>query len=79
MCSNILVNDTHYYNNLTLSDAAPPPIPSDPNYWGFFIYLAGSTFPNHASVPLVRKDEFLRLILKLRPLQQWIVTLVDYP
>jgi hypothetical protein len=78
MCSAILMNDPGYFNNNTLNDAAPPPIASDPQYWAFFIYLGGQTFPSRATVPLARKDEFIRLLLKLRPTQHWLVTLVDY-
>lgn len=77
-CNNFLNNDPHYLVNKDLTQRAPPPIPSDPNTWPYFMYVGGQTFPNYAVVDVVRRDEFQRLLLKLRPTHLWIVTLVDY-
>lgn len=77
-CDRFLANDPHYIVNLDLTPRAPPPIPSDPNAWPFFFYLGAETFPDHVSVPASRRGEFERLVQKLKPSQQWVVTLVDY-
>jgi hypothetical protein len=77
-CNNVLVNDPLYLVNKDLTERAPPPIPDDSAFWPFFWYVGAETFPNHAEIPLARKAEFHRLLLKLGPAHQWIVTLVDY-
>lgn len=77
-CDAFLANDPRYIVNKDLTPRAPPVIPSDPAYWPFFIYIGAATFPDHAEIPLSRREEFERLVLKLRPTQQWIVTLVDF-
>jgi hypothetical protein len=83
-CNNILNNDPHYIVNKDLTERAPPPIP-DPispelvhPAWRHFWYVGGETFPDIALVPLSRKAEFQRLLLKVKPAQTWIVTLVEY-
>ncbi len=77
-CDAFLANDPHYIVNKDLTPRAPPPVPADSATWPFFIYIGAETFPDHASLPEARRDEFERLILKLRPSQNWIVTLIDY-
>jgi len=77
-CNNFLQNDPNYLVNLDLTPRAPPPIPSDSSLWPFFVYIGDELFPDHAAVPLARRAEFERLLLKLRPAHLWIVTLVDY-
>jgi hypothetical protein len=79
-CSDVLANDPHYIVNLDLSRRAPPPIPltNDEGLWHFFLYVGGETFPDLAVVPVERKASFERLIQKLKPAQQWVVTLITY-
>jgi uncharacterized protein YmfQ (DUF2313 family) len=77
-CNRWLVNDVGYLVNLTLTREAPPPVPNDPAYWPYFIYIAGTDVDTRADVPAARRDEFQRLLLKLRPDQQWVVTYVNY-
>ncbi len=77
-CNAFLVNDPHYLVNKLLTQEAPPPIPDDPAVFPFFFYVGGETFGDHATVPASRRAEFERLLLKLRPLHLWIVTLIDY-
>jgi hypothetical protein len=77
-CNAFLANDPHYIVNKDLTPRPPPPIPSDPSTWPYFMYVGGSTFGAHATVPASRRGEFERLLLKLRPTQLWIVTLIDY-
>lgn len=77
-CGDFLVNETGYIVNETLTHRAPPRIPDDVSTFPFFIYFAAETFPNLASIPLDRRSEFERLILKLRPLQNWVVILAEY-
>lgn len=77
-CTEWLMNEVNYIVNDNLTPIAPPPIPSDPDRWRFFIYIGAETFPNSAEVPMSRRDEFRELLLTICPAQQWIVTLVDY-
>lgn len=77
-CNNVLINEPLYLVNKDLTQRAPPPIPDDPAFWPFFLYIGGETFPDLTEIPVARKDEFERLILKVRPTQLWIVTRVEY-
>ncbi len=77
-CNGFLVNDPGYIVNLDLTPRPPPRVPENPARWPFFLYIGGETFPDHAEVDETRRAEFERLLLKLRPAQQWVVTLVDY-
>ena len=77
-CDRFLVNDPHYFVNKNLTDVAPPRIPDDPSTWVYFIYLGAAVFPNFATVPAARRSEFERLVLKICPEQQWIVTLINF-
>jgi|GEM_PF-2517239 len=77
-CNTFLANDTHYLVNKDLTRRAPPPVPDDPTTWPYFFYIGASTFPNHADVLNTRREEFERLVLKLRPTHLWPVLLVDY-
>lgn len=73
-----LANEPGYLVNSDLSLNAPPPVPDDPATWPFFLYWGAASFPDRATVPASRRQEFERLILKLCPTQNWLVTLVDY-
>lgn len=53
-------------------------VPTDPARWPFFLYIGAETFPDSATIPIDRKDEFERLCLKLCPCHLWIGALVDY-
>lgn len=53
-------------------------IPNDPAKWSHFLYIGGPSFPDFASVPASRRDEFEDLILKIAPLQLWLGILVLY-
>jgi hypothetical protein len=77
-CNRFLANEPGYLVNLNLADVAPPPVPADPATWRYFIYWGGETFPDTADVPADRRAEFERLILKLSPANNWLVTLVNY-
>lgn len=77
-CNAFLAADPGYLVNKDLTQRPPPPVPDDPATWPYFLYVGAASFPTHAVVSASRRDEFERLILKLRPTQNWIVTLVDY-
>ena len=77
-CNAFLAGDPGYLVNKDLTPRPPPPIPSDPRFWAHFIYVGAETFPNKANLSSARRDEFERLLLKLRPAEKWIVTLVTY-
>lgn len=53
-------------------------IPADPTKYPFFLYIGGQAFPDMATVPLSRKDEFEALCLKICPTEQWLGILVNY-
>jgi hypothetical protein len=50
----------------------------DTRKWPFFLYIGGETFPDLAQVPVERRAEFEELILRIRPLQQWLGMLIEY-
>jgi hypothetical protein len=78
LCNNFLANEPGYLVNSNLTPYAPPPVPSDPTKWPFFIYWGGQTFGDVVFLDPARRQEFERLILKLCPAHCWLVTLVDY-
>ena len=78
LCNAFLANDPGYLVNLTLVPVAPPPVPDDPAFWPFFLYFGGAVFPTLAPVPLSRRDELERLLLRYCPPQNWIVLLADF-
>jgi hypothetical protein len=53
-------------------------IPRDLTKWPYFLYIGAQSFPDHASVPLERRNEFETLLLKICPTHLWIGVLVDY-
>lgn len=53
-------------------------IPADAGKWPYFLYIGGATFPDQASIPASRRDEFEDLCLKICPLQQWLGILVNF-
>lgn len=77
-CNSFLANEVGYIVNKNLTDVAPPAIPNDPLKWPYFVYWGGETFPALADVPAARREEFERLILKLCPTNDWLVTLINY-
>lgn len=77
-CNAFLNNDPHYLVNKDLTRRAPPLIPNNPDVYPYFMYVGGPTFGDVAEVAAERRDEFERLLLRLRPSHLWIVTLVDY-
>jgi len=76
-CDDSLANDPGYLVNLDLTRRAPPAVPSDPARWPYFLYFAGEAFPELAPVDATRVDELKELLLKICPMQQWIVLLID--
>jgi len=50
----------------------------DPDTYPYYLYIGGATFPENASVPQSRRDEFEDLCLKICPLEQWLGILVTY-
>lgn len=77
-CNDFLAGNPGYLVNLDLTPRAPPPIPSDPNTWPFFVYIGAETFPDRVEIPGWRRAELEDLVLRLKPAQQWVVMLVDY-
>ncbi len=53
-------------------------IPDDPVKWPYFLYIGAASFPDLASVPANRRDEFETLCLKICPAQQWLGILVNF-
>jgi uncharacterized protein YmfQ (DUF2313 family) len=69
---------SNYLDNDTLQQRFIPQVPEESQYWPFFIYFSGATFPEPAYVDPARKHELIRLILQLRPLHMWVVFLFTY-
>ena len=63
---------------LTIYSSKLYEIPADPTKYPYFLYIGGATFPDHANVPVSRRNEFETLCLKICPAQQWLGILVDY-
>lgn len=72
------VSGANYLVNKTLTSQPRPPIPDDPNEWEGFVYIGGEEFPDRATVPEARRDEFEDLVLQIFPMDKWIVLLVDF-
>lgn len=63
-------------------------VPSDPGYWGLFFFVGGDATRDPvtgelltiatADVPVQRRDELLRLIVKYKPLHSWCGLIVNY-
>lgn len=53
-------------------------IPADPTKFPYFLYIGGAVFPDHATVPNSRREEFEDLCLKICPTEQWLGILVTY-
>lgn len=53
-------------------------IPVDPTKYPYFLYIGGEAFPDTASVPAGRRDEFEELCLKICPTEQWLGIIVEY-
>ena len=53
-------------------------IPADSTKYPYFLYIGGATFPDVATIPLSRQDEFEDLCLKICPSEQWLGILVSY-
>ena len=53
-------------------------MPADTTKYPYFLYIGGATFPEQATVPLSRQDEFEDLCLKIAPTEQWLGILVTY-
>lgn len=82
-CNRFLANEPGYLVNGIVDGQAPPPVPTDDATWPHFLYigpqtLTSATNPVRAQIPAARRQEFERLMLKLCPAQEWLVTLVDY-
>lgn len=77
-CNRYLANEVGYLVNRDLTRNAPPPVPSDPARWPYFLYWGGETFGAKAPIPAERRAEFEQLLLRICPAQQWLVTMVEY-
>ena len=53
-------------------------IPGDSSKWPYFLYIGGQVFPDHATIPASRRNEFETLCLKICPSQQWLGILVNF-
>lgn len=65
-------------SNIIGGATTPPPIPSDPTLWPYFMYVGAETFPGIANVAPARRDEFLALCMKICPCHLWLGVLVEF-
>lgn len=77
-CNAFLVNEPGYIVNRDLTPRAPPPVPDDPAFWPYFLYFGAATFPNKVTLAIGQREALERLVLKICPMQQWLVMRVDY-
>lgn len=77
LLDNFILPDGYALVNKTDEDIQYNP-PGDAQFWPFFLYIGGQIFPNNATIPLARKNEFETLLLRISPTQQWLGVLVDY-
>lgn len=78
VCGTTTINEPDYIVNLDRTVRAPPFLPTDPEFYPYFFYVGGETFGDTANISERRRQEFERLLLKLRPLNQWIGLFVEY-
>lgn len=78
VCNGFLANFTGYIVNIDLTQSAPPPVPFDPLRWPYFVYWSGATFGDVVDIPAERRAELERLLRRICPSHQWIVTRVNY-
>lgn len=60
------------------SDDVGYTVPSDSDYWPYFMYVGGPNFGDIAEVSAIRRYEFEALLLKIRPAHLWIGVIVRY-
>jgi hypothetical protein len=77
-CNRFLANVTSYWDTLRWSGEAPAPIPSDSDYWPFFIYIGGETFGTSFSIHSERWREFQWLVEQIKPARHWVVFNVTF-
>ncbi len=53
-------------------------IPVDTGLWPFFLYIGDEAYPDPATLPAGRRDEFEALCLKICPAEQWLGIIVQY-
>lgn len=78
VCNTTTVNTPGYIVNLDLTSRAPPLLPTDSAKFPYFFYIGGETFGDSAVVEADRQRELERLLMKLKPTQQWIGLFLDY-
>lgn len=78
LCNAFLANDPGYLVNDALTAAAPPPVPADSTKWPFFVYWGAEVFGELAEIPIARRAELERLLLKLKPSHLWIVLMATF-
>jgi len=85
VCGNIYAK-CRYFESMKLTDKTYF-IPNNSDYWGFFFFIGGPATRNinheletidTAFIPAERKEEFKKLILKLKPAQTWVGLIVSY-
>lgn len=86
-CNAFVSNETHYLVNKDLTHRPPPRMPetNDDGLWEGVMYIGPEVFPadetpldGWAEIPITRREELERLLLQLRPLNLWIVLLIDW-
>lgn len=78
VCGTEIVGDPDYIVNLDLTVRAPPLLPTDRSLFPYFFYVGGATFGDTVTISENRRAEFERVLLKLRPNNNWIGTFIDY-
>ena len=79
----LLVNGPVYYNQLLVDYTSP----AATQYWPMVFFIGGGATRGSsnelialewAKVPIIRKAEFIRLIIKYKPMHTWVGMKIDY-
>lgn len=76
-CNRFLTNNPGYWQTLRWAGEAPDPVPSDDDYWPFFVYLGGETFGTTFDVLASRWREFQWLVQQIKPSRHWVVVFAN--
>jgi hypothetical protein len=76
-CNRFLTNQPGYWQTLRWAGEAPDPVPDDPAFWPYFIYLGGETFGTTFDILESRWLEFQWLVQQIKPSRHWVVVFAN--
>jgi len=76
VCNRFLANEVWYLQNDDLTQRAPDPIRDEPEYWPYFWTVGGTPYGTPLAIAAADRARLEKLLLKLGPLEKWIVTII---